>query len=187
MRKFLRNTYYHTLFFLTKTYLKYKKVSYGTEPLFMHGLPLIRSQGKTQIGDNFRISSYQFKPELFCSKGANLKIGNNVFINRGTSISASKNISIGDHCLIGDMVTISDSNWHEVAPDRSIKMMDIVIGKNVWIGKNAIILPGVQIGDHAVISAGCIITKDVPAKSVIYQEKINKIIPFDCDDNYIRK
>ncbi len=179
---------YHTLkFSFTKGWLNLKGVKYGKRPLFMLNIPLIRNYGEMIVGNNFRISCYQFKSELYTSKNGKLKIGNNVFINRGVSISANLVIEIGDNCLIGDMVSIQDSNWHEVTQNAGVKTSAIKIGKNVWIGKNTIILPGVTIGDHAVIGTSSIISKNIPAKSLVYQERTTIIKNFICDDDYTRR
>ena len=58
---------------------------------------------------------------------------------------------------------------HGIAPDkRGITFpLPIVIGKNVWIGANAMIVPGVTVGDNAIIGAGAVVTKDVPANAVV--------------------
>lgn len=155
--------------------------------MFMKGVPIIRAYGKMNIGAGFRVSCSQFKTELFSGKGATLNIGNNVFVNRGVSIAASKSIEIGDNCLIGDMVSIQDSHWHEITEGEGTRRDSISIGKNVWIGRNVMILPGVTIGDHAVIAAGSVISTDIPAKSMAYQERVLKLKTLNCADSYKRK
>jgi acetyltransferase-like isoleucine patch superfamily enzyme len=174
-------------FLITYIFLRLKKVSFGKNPLFIHGFPIIKSYGKIIIGDNFRISCTQFKSELFAGKSGILHIGNNVFINRGVSIAAVNSIHIGNNCLIGDMVSIQDSDWHEVNQNQGVKISKIYIGNNVWIGRNCIILPGVSIGDHSVIAAGTIVSKDIPAKSLIYQKKSSIITPLVCSNDFKRK
>ena len=171
---------------LTIIILKINKIYFGNKPLFISGYPIIRNYGKIIIGNNFHVNSLQFKTEIYCGKNAKLKIGNNVFINRGVSISSVFSVEIGDNCLIADMVSIQDSNWHEVEENQGIKVKKVIIGKNVWIGKNVIILPGVNIGDHCVIAAGSIITKNIPAKSKVYQELNTSIKKINCSDEYIR-
>lgn len=185
-KNILRPLYYFYNFSLTAVFLRLKNVQYGKKPLFMVSHPLIRCYGKMTLGDNFRISCAQFKSELFTGKNGALTIGNNVFINRGVSISAQLSIEIGDNCLIADMVSIQDSNWHEVDQNSVVKVAQIIIGKNVWIGRNAVILPGVTIGDHCVIAAGTIIAKDVPPKTMVYQERKTVVKKLSCDDDYKR-
>ena len=75
---------------------------------------------------------------------------------------------IGDDTLIGHNVVIATLN-HDLAPSRRTDMhpAPVVIGRNVWIGSNATILPGVRIGDDAVVAAAAVVTKDVPAGAVV--------------------
>jgi acetyltransferase-like isoleucine patch superfamily enzyme len=63
-------------------------------------------------------------------KTGQLTIGDYVFLNDGVNISALKKVSIGDYCLIGDRVTIMDSNFHHVMPGAKIKCKKVKAGKN---------------------------------------------------------
>lgn len=76
---------------------------------------------------------------------------------------------IGDHVMIGPNVTIATAG-HPVQPDLRRKAIQfnqpVHIGNNVWIGANALILPGVTIGDNSVIGGGSVVTKDIPANVV---------------------
>lgn len=94
--------------------------------------------------------------------GAHLEIGNNTYIN-GTSIDCSHHISIGSDCAIADGVHIMDNSWHS----PSDKKQKIIIGNNVWIATGAMILPGVKIGDGAVVAAGAVVTKEVPPRCMV--------------------
>jgi acetyltransferase-like isoleucine patch superfamily enzyme len=80
-------------------------------------------------------------------------------------------IEIGDHSLIGPgvMIVASDHITEDNKPIRlqGMKEASIFIGKNVWIGANAVVLKGVHIGDNAVIGAATVVTKDVPNNAVI--------------------
>ena len=98
--------------------------------------------------------------------GATLTLGN-CLINNKVSIICSQSITIGDMTDIASGVSIRDSDGHAIFPKTkdSIKS-PIIIGNNVWIGANAMILKGVHIGDGAVIAAGSVVTKDIPADSV---------------------
>ena len=100
-----------------------------------------------------------------------IQIGNNVGIS-GASICALKRVKIGDDTKIGRGVLISDSDSHPVHPDYRDDLTltipsEIVIGNNVFIGANSIILKGVSIGEGAVVGAGSIVTKDVPAFAIV--------------------
>ena len=90
-----------------------------------------------------------------------------MFINSGCCFQDQGGIEIGDDCLIGHQVVIATLN-HDPTPDRRKSMISapVRIGRNVWIGSHATILPGVTVGDDAIIAAGAVVTKDVPAGTI---------------------
>lgn len=96
--------------------------------------------------------------------GALLEIGNNTYLNGGL-IDCAHHISIGDDCAIADEVRIMDESFHTVDPQ--IGGGEIKIGNNVWIATGAMILPGVKIGDGAIVAAGSVVTKDVPERCMV--------------------
>lgn len=112
--------------------------------------------------------SFNMFPPFYTDCGVNLHIGENVFFNSGCRFQDQGGIYIGDGCLIGHNVVLATIN-HDFDPaNRGTNLPEpIRIGKNVWIGANATILPGVTIGDNAVIAAGAVVTKDVPANTVV--------------------
>lgn len=90
-----------------------------------------------------------------------------MFINSGCKFQDQGGIYIGDGALIGHNVVIATLN-HDFAPEkrRGMYPKPVNVGKNVWIGSNSTICPGVTIGDNAVIGAGSVVTKDVPENMV---------------------
>lgn len=98
---------------------------------------------------------------------AELAIGKNVFVNCNSYIVAANSIKIGNNVLIGPNVVIVDHD-HNVADirDKQLRIDSIYIGNNVWIGANVTITKGVKIEDGAVISAGAVVTKDVPGNTI---------------------
>jgi acetyltransferase-like isoleucine patch superfamily enzyme len=102
-------------------------------------------------------------PPFYTDCGKNIHIGKGVFINSGCKFQDQGGIYIGDNSLIGHNTVIATLN-HDINPKfRGDTIPKTVrIGKNVWIGSGVIILPGINIGDNAVIGAGSIVTKDVP-------------------------
>lgn len=115
------------------------------------------------IGENFGMF-----PPFYTDCGKNIKIGNNVFINSCCQFQDQGGITIGDGTLVGPKTVIATIN-HALDPkDRaSMTPSAVHIGKNVWIGASAVILPGVTIGDGAVIAAGAVVTKNVPKNAVV--------------------
>lgn len=103
-------------------------------------------------------------PPLHSDFGKNLRIGRRVFINSGCRFQDQGGVSIGDDALIGHNLVVATLN-HPLDPTRRADLTPapVVIGRNVWIGANVTILPGVSIGDDAVIGAGSLVTRDVPA------------------------
>lgn len=97
--------------------------------------------------------------------GARVAIGNGTYINRRTEIMCKERVTIGEHCAISWDVVIADTDYHELAGSKSTA--PVTIGDRVWIGARAVILKGVTVGGGAVIAAGSIVTKDVPAGALV--------------------
>jgi len=107
-------------------------------------------------------------PPLYADFGKNIVLGRRVFINAGCTFQDQGGVTIGDDSLIGHNVVFATLN-HDLDPARRADMhpAPIVVGRNVWIGSNATVLPGVSIGDNAVVAAAAVVTKDVPAGTVV--------------------
>lgn len=120
-----------------------------------------RLTGK-KIDDSFRLF-----PPFYTDFGKNITIGKDVFINSGCHFQDQGGITIGDGSLIGLNVVLATIN-HDLAPSRNRKnhYAPIKIGSHVWIGSNATVLSGVTVGDWAVIAAGAVVAKDVPAMTI---------------------
>lgn len=123
-------------------------------------------------------------PPFYTDCGKNITIGKQVFINMGCKFQDQGGIYIGDHVLIGHNVVLATLN-HAMAPDRRADMIPapIHIGNRVWIGSNATILPGVTIGDGAIVAAGAVVTKDVPACTVVAGVPARKLRTIDEEEN----
>ncbi|HWV49805.1 MAG TPA: DapH/DapD/GlmU-related protein [Microbacterium sp.] len=100
--------------------------------------------------------------------GKNIALGKRIFINAGCKFQDQGGIIIGDDCLIGHNTVLATLN-HDLDPARraDLRPAPIVIGRNVWIGANVTVLPGVTIGDNAVVAAASVVTKDVPENTVV--------------------
>ena len=112
--------------------------------------------------------SFALFPPFHTDCGKNIHIGKNVFLNMGCKFQDQGGIYIGDGALIGHNVVLATLN-HAMSPSRRGTMVPapIRIGKNVWIGSNAAILPGVTIGDGAIVAAGAVVTRDVPENTIV--------------------
>jgi maltose O-acetyltransferase len=105
------------------------------------------------------------RPPFFCDYGYNISLGSGVFLNFNCVILDVAAVSIGDHTQIGPSVQILTADHprdHAIRKSGLESGRPITIGANVWIGGDAVILPGVSIGDDAIIGAGAVVTRDVP-------------------------
>lgn len=98
--------------------------------------------------------------------GAKVELGSGYF-NGHAQIICAKSIKIGNDVAIARDVIIRDTDAHEIVGNDKEKTLPVTIGNHVWIGTRAIIMKGVTIGDGAVIAAGAIVTKDVPANAIV--------------------
>ncbi len=123
--------------------------------------------------------SFRMFPPFYTDFGKNITIGKGVFINSGCHFQDQGGIEIGDGALIGHNVVLATIN-HDLNPkgNRKNHYAPIRIGAHVWIGSNATILPGVTIGDWAVVAAGAVVVQDVPAMTVVggVPAKVLKVI-----------
>ncbi len=107
-------------------------------------------------------------PPFYSDFGQNIKIGQNVFINACCQFQDHGGVSIGDGCQIGHNVVFATLN-HGILPEKRKYTIPAAIrlGKNVWVGSNSTILQGVNIGDNAIVAAGAVVVKDVPANTIV--------------------
>lgn len=101
--------------------------------------------------------------------GHHVHFGKNVYANFNLTLVDDTHIYVGDCTMFGPNVTVATAG-HPICPELREKglqyNMPVRIGKNCWIGANAVILPGITIGDHVVIGAGSVVTKDIPSNVV---------------------
>lgn len=110
------------------------------------------------------------RPPFHCDFGYNISLGANVFLNFGCVILDVTTVTVGDRTQIGPGVQILTADHPREASAREAGFefaRSIAIGRNVWIGGGALILPGVTIGDHAIVGAGAVVTRDVAAGATV--------------------
>ena len=122
--------------------------------------------GSIRVGVDVR-----FDERVLIHSEGRLVIGDGVYINRDTVIVALGGIEIGDHSRTGERVSIRDHDHRFdreelLIKDQGYSVSPIKIGRDCWIGCNAVILKGVSIGDQTIIGAASVVTKDVPARSL---------------------
>lgn len=119
------------------------------------------------IGSKIDSSTTVFVP-FHTNFGKHIKLGKNVFINHACSFLDLGGISIEDDVLIGPRVNLTTEN-HPVDPAKRkfLDLKSILIKRNAWIGAGATILPGVTVGENSIVAAGAVVTKDVPANTIV--------------------
>jgi len=148
--------------------------------------PVLITAGSIRCGRLF-LRCKTIPIEVGAGRHGSLVLGERVFINTGATVVANHSIEIGDDCLIGDLVAIFDSDYHPIEPSRPTRFAPVRLGANVWIGRSATILPGVTIGDHAVVAAGSIVVGDVPAKTLVAGAPARPIRALDIPDGWRRE
>lgn len=164
----LRVSFYRALS-NAKVHGKFKAVT----PVLCQGRGQVFVGERTSFGfaeDADYWTSYVFlnprKPE------SRISIGNDCQIcNHFTAIAEGEGIEIGDRVLVGTQVSVFDSDFHEIDPERRLggtpKTGKVVIGDNVWIGDRVTILKGSKIGQNTVVAAGAVVAGVFPANAVI--------------------
>ena len=159
-------------------------VAGSAEHLFMHEMSQRALRYTSQINGGYlppdkirelffeligkeRDDTFGLFPPFSTDFGLNIKIGKRVFINEGCCFQDQGGVEIGDDVLIGQQVVIATLD-HDLDPNKrgNMKPAPVKIGDKVWIGAHATILSGVTIGEGAVVAAGAVVTKDVPAYAV---------------------
>ncbi len=104
-------------------------------------------------------------PPFYCDYGFNVTLGERVFLNFNCTVLDAAPVTIGDRSMLGPNVQLYTATHPLDAQERATGIESgqaITIGKDVWIGGNVTVCPGVSIGDRTVIGAGSVITKDIP-------------------------
>lgn len=133
--------------------------------------------------------------------GKGIRIGDYSYVGRYSVIRAGNNVSIGNHVLIAHQVTIMDTDSHEIdAEERArshmlmlkeghphspgyVKTLPVVIHDHVWISCNVCILKGVTIGEGAIVASGSVVTRDVPAWTLVAGNPAKVIKPLKKNEN----
>ena len=124
------------------------------------------------------------EPPFHCDYGKHIRLGEKVFLNFGCVLLDCAEIRIGPRTLLAPNVQMYAATHPLSAKVRASGLESakpITVGADVWIGGGAILLPGVTVGDRAVIGAGSVVTRDVPADSVVVGNpaRVIKTVPED--------
>lgn len=139
-----------------------------------------------RIGRRFRVRARQFPVQIVVRPGGSLVVGDEVFINHGANILASLEVRIESFVKIADLVVIRDTDSHPVAPNDEVRSAPVLLQRNCWIGRSATIMPGVTIGEHAVVAAGAVVIDDVPPRTVVAGVPARVVREFEAQDGWHR-
>lgn len=142
----------------------------------MEQLPYLVGSGSIHVGADVTLSGKS--SFVFSSRHVDeptLTIGDGTFIGHNCAIVVGRRVKIGKHCLIAGGVRISDFDGHPInaldrrngLPTHAANVSAVTIGDDTWLGHGAIILKGVRIGDRAIVGARAVVTKDVPADTIV--------------------
>ena len=105
-------------------------------------------------------------PPMHIDQPHQMTIGENVFINHGLTCMSNGGITLEDGVMIGPEAALITAN-HDFNDIRILQFKKITIKKNAWIGARAVILPGVTVGEGAVVASSAVVTKDVPPRTIV--------------------
>lgn len=116
-----------------------------------------------------------------------LNIGNNVFINDNCNINCVNRITIGKNTKIAPNVCINDHdhNYKKNTSDHLVRG-EVIIGDNVWIGANAVILRDTHIGDNVVVAAGSVVKGIVPPNTIFLNKRETELKPYKINEKVVQ-
>lgn len=123
--------------------------------VYAFGRVLVENHGTIRLADGCHFVAGLLPAELRCGPGAILELGEDSGVGHGVSIEVHGAVRIGRRTMLASLVRICDQGRDGVAP--------VTIGDDVWLAHGVIVEPGVSIGDGSVVSAGSVVTRDVPA------------------------
>lgn len=165
-RKYLPSRY---LSFLVNWWHRLRGVNLNPDTVVYWNSQLLRHPSSITLGHRVVVKSgVHLCP---CNEEARITIGNRTTIGFNTFIYASSDVVVGDDCMLAPFVYIVDSN-HGTEKDclmnlQANSVKKINIGNDVWIGAHAVILPGVNIGNGAVVAAGSVVKNNVLPNKIV--------------------
>jgi len=127
------------------------------------GLPVVQNEGRIELGKDVKVDCRWSPVEIAVGRGGELVIGDGAYINHGALISARKRVSLGRGAMIGNYSIVADCEAPGIGACPGEEPKAIEIGDGAWIAARVTVLPGARIGAGAVITAGSIVSGDIPA------------------------
>ena len=180
------NKYIKAIFCVSLAGIKYAILKLENGKRFSASFPAIVSplteitvEGKSELHIDRKLKMHN-GAKIRVRKGGKMQIGKNFGMSNGCVVTAYEHITIGDNVMLGPNVLIYDQD-HDYRAEGGVAAMKfkttpIIIGNNVWIGANTLILRGTTIGDNCVIGGGAVIKGMYPSNSVIIQKRNTEVL-----------
>lgn len=175
-------------FFYYEPMFRYRCRRVGRGLYIELNMPLILGYGSIEIGDRFRVSgnvnlvvSYKVNPD------PTIVIGDDVYIGFRSVLSCADRITVGNRVLMAEGVHIYDNNNHPINPAARARnepvepsgIAPVVVEDDVWLGSNCSVMRGVTIGHGSVVAAHAVVTRDVPAMSIVAGNPARVVKPIE--------
>ncbi len=132
----------------------------------VEGHLLVENAGTIRIGGGFSVRATDLPSELVTTGAGRIEIGDDVWLNFGSVISAAALVRVGSRVMIGQHCIVSDTSLPGTGDRLAREAQAIEIGDDAWLAGRVTVAPGVKIGAGAVITAGSVVTSDIPAKAI---------------------
>jgi acetyltransferase-like isoleucine patch superfamily enzyme len=162
-------------------------IRWGRHPIFYTRAPIVQVRGGSVVlGDAVHFRGAPVRAAFSTGPEGRLSIGDAVFVNYGVTLHAERSVTIGSRVHLGDLCAIWDTDFHALEAGTPVRVAPVVIEDDVWIGRQAIVLPGVTIGRGSVVAAGAIVTADVPPATLVGGNPARTIRALDVPEGWVR-
>jgi acetyltransferase-like isoleucine patch superfamily enzyme len=159
--------------------------SFGVKPLIV-GKVIFTIWGRAVFGDWAILDGSVAPVFIKVFVGATFTTGRDVAMNGGVWIETWHEVHIGNNVMLAPYVSIIDDSMHEAEPGAVLYKGPIIIGDNVWLGRNVAVMPGVNIGEGSIVAANSVVTEDIPPKSFAAGSPARVIRQLNLPDGWLR-
>ncbi len=165
---FIRSSIIYHLSFKKKfAHIGGRPLVWGIWNVVVYGPNISIGRGVVMVGANGSQTTLTTVKMNGCEGG--ITIGDNVLVMNGVRISSASKIVIEDGCMLANFSYLTDADWHDIhdRTDCPGKTAPIILKRGAWIGDSAIVCKGVTVGENSIVGAGAVVTRDVPANTVV--------------------
>jgi acetyltransferase-like isoleucine patch superfamily enzyme len=170
----------------THRYLRRAFSSYGPDAAIF-GAARFWVEGTATVGRHLVLLGEDAKVTIKVGPGATLTMGDHVCMNAGACIEAWHDVRVGSNVLMAPYVFVIDDDMHDLEPGAVRYKGPVIIGNNVWLGRNATVLPGATIGDGSAIGANSVVTGPIPPGTFAAGAPARVIRKLDLADGWVRR